>query len=86
MWFNLAAAQGYAAAHDNRDRLAAMMAPAQIAEAQRLAREWKPKSNQNMELKPEAHAICHVSENQREAGFIRQHVDQAAADDNRVAG
>src|SRR4029077_17306277 len=68
MWFNLAAAQGYVAAHGNRDRLAAMMAPAQIAEAQRLAREWKPKSNQNMELKPEAHAICHVSENQREAG------------------
>jgi len=27
----------------NRDRVAAKMTPAQIAEAQRLAREWKPK-------------------------------------------
>jgi hypothetical protein len=27
----------------NRDRIAAKMTPAQIAEAQKLAREWKPK-------------------------------------------
>jgi len=27
----------------NRDGVAAMMTPAQIAEAQKLAREWKPK-------------------------------------------
>ena len=27
----------------NRDRVAAKMTPAQIAEAQKLAREWKPK-------------------------------------------
>jgi TPR repeat protein len=42
IWFNLAAAQGDAAAKFNRDKAAAMMTPAQIAEAQRLAREWKP--------------------------------------------
>ncbi len=28
----------------NRDRVAAKMTPAQIAEAERLAREWKPKA------------------------------------------
>lgn len=41
-WFNLAAAQGDAEALANRDHLARMMTPAQIAEAQRLAQEWKP--------------------------------------------
>ena len=40
MWFNLAAAQGDAEALANRDHLARMMTPAQIAEAQRLAQEW----------------------------------------------
>ncbi len=48
MWFNLAALRSPPGAeHDiavkNRDILAAKMTPAQIAEAQRLAREWKPK-------------------------------------------
>jgi uncharacterized protein len=42
MWFNLAAARGDAGAVANRDHLARMMTPAQIAEAQRLAQEWKP--------------------------------------------
>ena len=42
MWYNLAAAQGAGVAAKNRDRVAAKMTPAQIAEAQRLAREWKP--------------------------------------------
>ena len=40
MWFNLAAAQGNADAAKNRDITAKMMTPAQIAEAQKLAREW----------------------------------------------
>jgi len=45
-WFNLAAARYPASqsarAVKNRDRVAAQMTPAQIEEAQRLAREWKP--------------------------------------------
>jgi uncharacterized protein len=49
MWFSLAA-QGLLAsdaelrnlAVTNRDRVVAKMTPAQIAEAQKLAREWKP--------------------------------------------
>ena len=41
MWLSLAAAKGYQCA-DKCDALAAKMTPAQIAEAQRLAREWKP--------------------------------------------
>jgi TPR repeat protein len=43
MWINLAAANGAAPAIKFRDVLAGMMTPGQIAEAQRLAREWKPK-------------------------------------------
>jgi TPR repeat protein len=42
MWYNLAAAQGAGVAAKARDELAAAMTPEQIAEAQRLAREWKP--------------------------------------------
>ncbi len=44
MWFNLAAAQGNENARNFRNGVAARMTPAQIAEAQRLAREWKPKA------------------------------------------
>ncbi len=43
LWFNLAAAQGDQKAAKWRDDLAGRMTPAQIAEAQRLAREWRPK-------------------------------------------
>ena len=40
MWLNLAGAGGYEDAAKIRDTVAAQMTPAQIAEAQRLAREW----------------------------------------------
>jgi uncharacterized protein len=43
MWFSLSAAHGNKVAVKNRDLLARSMTPAQKAEAQRLAREWKPK-------------------------------------------
>ncbi len=47
MWFDLAAARFSASeaegAVKGRDFVASKMTPAQIAEAQRLAREWKPK-------------------------------------------
>jgi len=43
MWYNLAAARGWKDAKNNRDSLAKQMTPAQIAEARKLAREWKPK-------------------------------------------
>ena len=43
IWFNLAAANGANAAGTYRDRIAPKMTPEQIALAQRLAREWKPK-------------------------------------------
>ncbi len=48
MWYNLAASR-YPPGSDrdkvvrNRDTVAEKMTPEQIAEAQRLAREWKPK-------------------------------------------
>ena len=43
MWFNLAAAQGTKGAAEWREHVAAHMTPAQIAEAQKMASEWKPK-------------------------------------------
>ena len=43
IWFNLAAANGANTAGTYRDRIASKMTPEQIALAQRLAREWKPK-------------------------------------------
>jgi hypothetical protein len=42
MWFNLAAMTGDQGAAKNRDIVAALMTSTQIAEAQKLAREWKP--------------------------------------------
>jgi hypothetical protein len=49
MWYNVAAAHSTGDAQkdvaaENRDEIAGRMTPAQIAEAQKLAREWKPKS------------------------------------------
>lgn len=43
MWFNLSAARGSDFAKKNRDIITRQMTSAQIAEAQKLAREWKPK-------------------------------------------
>ena len=43
MWFNLAAAQGTKGAAEWREHIAARMTPAQIAEAQKLTSEWRPK-------------------------------------------
>jgi TPR repeat protein len=40
MWFNLSAAQGQEGAQGNKDLLEEVMAREQIAEAQRLTREW----------------------------------------------
>jgi TPR repeat protein len=45
MWFNLSAARGDASAAEHRDTLAKEMSSAQIADAQKMAREWKPKSS-----------------------------------------
>ena len=51
MWFNLAASRLPPGENrDNavkaRDAVAKRMTPAQIAEAQKLAREWKPRGEQ----------------------------------------
>ncbi len=43
MWYTLAAASGDRSAGPLRDALVTKMTPAQIAEAQKMAREWKPK-------------------------------------------
>ena len=43
MWFSLSAAKGQKEGVKNRDRAATRMTPAQIAEAEKLAREWLEK-------------------------------------------
>ena len=45
MWLNLAAAQGAKYAAEVRDEIGGKMTSDQFAEAQRLAREWKPKTS-----------------------------------------
>jgi hypothetical protein len=45
MWFNLAGASGLPNAFDLRDATATLMTRDQIAEAQRRAHEWKPKTS-----------------------------------------
>lgn len=47
MWYNLSAARGEARSADARDALARQMTAGQIAEAQRLAREWRPKEEKS---------------------------------------
>ena len=44
MWYSLAAGNGHARAALHRNDLAKEMKPAQIAEAQKRMKEWKPKS------------------------------------------
>jgi len=44
MWYSLAAGNGHAAATVHRNELTRQMTPAQIAEAHKRAREWKPKT------------------------------------------
>ena len=44
MWYDLAASAGEESAPERRDEIAEEMTSEQIAEAQRLAREWKPKT------------------------------------------
>jgi TPR repeat protein len=43
MWCNLAGASGDEHANRSRENLSKKMTPEQIAEAQKLSREWKPK-------------------------------------------
>jgi TPR repeat protein len=42
MWFNLAAAQGSDTGKENRNLAEKLMTAEQIADAQKLSREWKP--------------------------------------------
>jgi TPR repeat protein len=46
MWLNLAAAQGDDTAQKSRDIVAKRITPGQIAEAQRLARDWMERHQQ----------------------------------------
>ena len=46
MWYSIGAAGGFEVTRNWRDALAKRMTPTQTAEAQRLAREWKPRPSQ----------------------------------------
>ena len=45
MWFNIAAARGNEKAVENRDLAEGLMTREQVAEAQRLAADWRPKKS-----------------------------------------
>jgi hypothetical protein len=47
MWFNLAASKGEEMAKKNREKVTEMMTPAQIAEAQKMARDCERKNFKN---------------------------------------
>jgi len=48
-WYNLASAYGHNDGTKRRDRLALDMTPDQLAEAQLLARNWKPKAHEPLQ-------------------------------------
>ena len=50
MWANLAASRGGEDTVRKRDAIAIIMTPHQIAEAQKLAREWKPAREEEEEV------------------------------------
>jgi TPR repeat protein len=54
MWFDLAAASGDKVAERNRDKIGTKLTPAQIAEAQKLAREWSKKARSLSDREQEA--------------------------------
>ena len=47
MWFNLAVSRGFEEASESRDHVASKMTLEQIAEAQKLARKWRPGKSQS---------------------------------------
>jgi TPR repeat protein len=51
-WYNLAAAQGNTTAIDNRDGIVRHMMPSQVAEAQRLSREFVPQNETTSKFSP----------------------------------
>ena len=51
-WSNLAAAQGFETAATNRDEIASRMTPEQIAEAQELSREFRPRKESASNFTP----------------------------------
>ena len=59
MWFDLAAARGNEQAIKSRDTIAARMTPAQLAEAQKQVRGWKPMvlPNQTSEAPPPPESV-----------------------------
>ena len=66
MWFNLASSPATNTdlrqmAVENRDKVAAKMKPEQIAEAQRMAREWKPTLPPSCPMSMNAGAHCDAS-------------------------
>lgn len=69
MWFNLSAAQGKKTSATVRDTLAHSMTTAQIAESQRLTREWKPSSKAVCEVASDAFTCEGTLTDQRRVGI-----------------
>jgi hypothetical protein len=74
MWFELSAAQGDQTAVTDRDAAARRMTQEQIAEAQKLAREWKPKKEEGRRK-----ALTRLFEKLRRLGDVRRCASSLAA-------
>lgn len=70
-WFNLAAMMGHAGALDARAELATEMTAAQIAEAQRLARDWLWKRNDRDNAKESSEKVVKPLYVRRKAQAMR---------------
>ncbi len=72
MWFNLAAMQGNAGAVKGRDVVARRMTPAQIATAQRMARNWKPVTRKQTQIAETSPYAASVTTSPIPAALIRK--------------
>ena len=63
-WLNLAAVEGDKESEKARNLVEKLMTSAEIAEAQRLAREWKPKNDARLDgraMKKKGHPVPQVA-------------------------
>jgi len=78
MWFNLAASRGDGNGAKYRDTVAGKMPPADVAEAQRLARDWRPGSSAWTNT-PEEKLRVNAASFARE--YVRSHVNAPSLKD-----
>lgn len=90
MWFNLASARGHTNASKFRDKIATIMSPYQLAEAQRLARNWHPKKLQKktasyLTKSPSPSLVIQIQKGLAQLGYYPGKTDGIAGIKTRAA-